>query len=143
MWGNLLARRFPHTLSKNSLAKKHKETSVSKGQTVRKRSLVGVGLAVAWSCSRSDSPPDCHSFRSRRFATSRATRENKRIPQNKQPACHSERRKTLAFCAVEVLRVERSEQAKPRSDSDEGIWLGVLVVFCNECNIPLASHRDL
>ena len=30
---------------------------------------VSVGLATARSRSRSDSPPDCHSFRSRRFAT--------------------------------------------------------------------------
>ena len=69
--------------------------------------------------------------------------ENKRISQNKQSACHSERRKTLAFCVVEVLRVERSEQAKPRSDSDEGIWLGALVAFFHKCNISIASHRDL
>ena len=65
---------------------------------------------------------------------------NKRIPQNNQPACHSER---SAKHAVEVLRVERSEQAKPRSECDEGIWLGVLVAFFHKCNIPLASHRDL
>ena len=40
--------------------------------------------------------------------------ENERIPQNKQSACHSERRKTLAFCEVELPRVERSEQAEAR-----------------------------
>ena len=47
--------------------------------------------------------------------------KNNRSLLNHTPVCHPERRKTLAFCAVEVLRVERSEQAKPRSDSDEGI----------------------
>ena len=52
--------------------------------------------------------------------------ENERIPQNNQSACHSER---SAEHEVEVLRVERSEQAKPRSECDEGIWFEVLVAF--------------
>ena len=69
-----------------------------------------------------------------------STSRNKRIPPNKQLACHSER---SAKHEVELLRVERSEQAEARSESDEGIWLGVLVAFFHKCNIPLASHRDL
>jgi hypothetical protein len=34
-----------------------------------------------------------------------------------------------AVCEVEVLRVERSEQAKPRSERDAGIWQRVWVAF--------------
>ena len=37
------------------------------------------GLAAARSRSRSDSPPDCHSLRSRRFATSAPTRQHSTI----------------------------------------------------------------
>ena len=69
-----------------------------------------------------------------------STSRNKRIPHNNQSACHSER---SAKHEVELPRVERSEQAEARSESDEGIWLGVLVAYFHKCNIPLASHRDL
>ena len=43
---------------------------------------------------------------------------NKRIPQNNQPACHSER---SAEHEVELPRVERSEQAEARRESAAGI----------------------
>ena len=47
--------------------------------------------------------------------------EHKRLSQNNQSACHPERRKTLAFFVVEVLRVEpwrtsRTEEQTRRRD---------------------------
>ncbi len=39
------------------------------------------------------------------------------------------------FCGV-------NNGAKPRSDSDDGIWLGVSVSCYSKCNFPLVSHQD-
>ena len=48
-------------------------TVLTLGQSTLLAGGVLVGLAAARSRSRSDSPPDCHSLRSRRFATSPPT----------------------------------------------------------------------
>ena len=43
---------------------------------------------------------------------------------------------------VEGVSRRRRSDTKPRSECDDGIWLGVPVTFYRKCNIPLASHRD-
>ena len=73
-----------------------------------------------------------------------ASSRNERIPPNNQSACHPERRKTLAFCEVELPRVEpwrTSGSARPLGRC--GIWLGVPVTCFHKCNIPAISHREL
>ena len=37
--------------------------------------------------------------------------------RNKKPACHSERRKTLAFCGVEISPSEERGEIEERSDA--------------------------
>ncbi len=54
----------------------------------------------------------------------------------------SEENRNAVF-VVEVLRVERSERAKPRSERDDGIWLGVSVACYGKCNIDSKATEIL
>ena len=42
-----------------------------------------------------------------------------------------------------MSRSRRRSNTKPRSECDEGIWLGVWVTFYRKCYIPLVSHQNL
>ena len=43
---------------------------------------------------------------------------------------------------VELLRVERSEQAKARAFWRSGIWLKILVAFQRDGTFPVKSHSN-
>jgi hypothetical protein len=61
--------------------------------------------------------------------------KNNRSLSNHTPVCHPERRKTLAFCAVEVLRVERKRTSKTEERRDEGISEQNWVACHSKCYI--------
>ena len=68
--------------------------------------------------------------------------ENERTPPNNQLACHSERRKTLAFCEVELPRVEpwRTSGSKaPKRRRDLVTTFGDL---STGCYIDSKSHPN-
>ena len=65
--------------------------------------------------------------------------KNNRSLSNHTPVCHPERRKTLAFCAVEVLRVERKRTSKTEERRDEGISERIWVACHSKCYIDLKA----
>ena len=71
-----------------------------------------------------DSPVDCQNANETEPQRERPRHpENKRISAHKQPTCHSERREARVPTEVELLRVERSEQAKVQGVAAAGYGL--------------------
>ena len=66
---------------------------------------------------------------------------NKRIPQNKQSACHSERKNRVRFCS-RTSAVERSEQAEARCVAPQGYGSKSRWLSKGDVTFSVTSHPN-
>ena len=65
-----------------------------------------------------------------------------KFKKNKITICHSERREAQVPTEVELLRVERSEQAKARSEATKGYGNAFWWLYTAKVTFPLERHRN-